>query len=196
MQTNTNPEINENPEPSPEPSPEPNQNPEVNTESEIAIRAPDPVIRERLIDGPDNYNNIFTNDAYSNYNYNYSYNNYYVNNLAPEDLDAEFNRILQESKTEFEFLQEQKVKEIIVVEKNKIIEQYRNIKQKLQKIQNYDTVNADTYSTIITIIEMYEMQYIDTYSLDEISYANIFNLVKTIRLTKEEYELLEMLIIH
>jgi len=184
MQTNTNSdenlEINENAEP----------NPEVNAESEIAIRAPDPVIRERLIDGPDIYNN----DEFTNYNY--SYNNYYVNNLAPEDLDAEFNRILQESKTEFDFLQEQKVKELIVVEKNKIIEQYRNIKQKLQKIQNYDTVNADTYSTIITIIEMYEMQYIDTYSLDETSYANIFKLIKTIRLTKEEYELLEMLIIH
>ena len=185
MQTNTNSdenlEINENAEP----------NPELNAESEIAIRAPDPVIRERLIDGPDNYNN----DAYSNYNYNYSYNNYYVNNLAPEDLDAEFKKILEESKEEFDFLQEQKVKEIIVVEKNKMIEKYRIIKQKLQKIQNYDTVNTDTYSTIITIIEMYEMQYIDTYSLDEISYANIFNLVKTIRLTKEEYELLEILII-
>jgi hypothetical protein len=109
MQTNTNSnenlEINENAEPEP--------NPEVNAESEIAIRAPDPVIRERLIDGPDDYNNIFTNDAYSNYNYNYNYNNYFVNNLAPEDLDAEFNRILQESRAEFEFLQEQKVKEII-----------------------------------------------------------------------------------
>jgi len=180
MQTNTNSEVNENTESSPE----------VSAESEIAIRAPDPVIRERLIDGPD-----YTNDEFTNYNYNYNYNNYYVNNLAQEDLDAEFQKILQESKEEFDFLQEQKVKELIVVEKNKMIEKYRNIKQKLQKIQNYDTVNADTYSTIITIIEMYEMQYIETFSLDEISYNNIFKLIKTIRLTKEEYELLEMLII-
>jgi DNA-directed RNA polymerase subunit H (RpoH/RPB5) len=188
MQTNTNPDQDDNSEQ----NPEINENPEVNAESEIAIRAPDPVIRERLIDGPD-----ITNDEFTNYNYNYNsnYNNYYVNNLAPEDLDTEFNRILQESKEEFEFLQEKKVKELIVVEKNKMIEKYHIIKQKLQKIQSYDTVNANTYSTIITIIEMYEMQYIETYSLDETSYNNIFNLVKTIRLTKEEYELLNALII-
>jgi len=189
MQTNTNPEPDA--DDNSDQNPEVNENSEVSVESEIAIRAPDPVIRERLIDGPD-----YTNDEFTNYNYNYNYNNnYYVNNLAPEDLDAEFQKILQESKEEFDFLQEQKVKEIIVVEKNKMIEKYHIIKQKLQKIQNYDTVNADTYSTIITIIEMYEMQYIETFSLDETSYANIFNLVKTIRLTKEEYELLNALII-
>jgi hypothetical protein len=190
MQTNTNPDQDHNSEQNPEIDENSESSPEVNDESEISIRAPDPVIRERLIDGPD-----YTNNEFTNYNYNSNYNNYYVNNLASEDLDAEFKRILQESKEEFDFLQEQKVKEIIVVEKNKIIEQYRNIKQKLQKVQSYDTGNTDTYSTIITIIEMYEMQYIDTYSLDETSYANIFNLVKTIRLTKEEYELLNALIV-
>jgi hypothetical protein len=191
MQTNTNsdPDADDNSDQNPEVNENSESSPEVSAESEIAIRAPDPVIRERLIDGPD-----YTNDEFTNYNYNYN-NNYYVNNLAPEDLDAEFKKILQESKEEFDFLQEQKVKELIVFEKNKMIEKYHIIKQKLQKIQNYDTVNADTYSTIITIIEMYEMQYIETFSLDETSYANIFNLVKTIRLTKEEYELLNALII-
>jgi len=186
MQTNTNSDPDDNSEQ----NSEINENPEVSVESEIAIRAPDPVIRERLIDDPD-----YINDEFTNYNYNSNYNNYYVNNLASEDLDTEFKRILQESKEEFDFLQEQKVKELIVVEKNKMIEKYHIIKQKLQKIQGYDTVNADTYSTIITIIEMYEMQYIETFSLDETSYANIFNLVKTIRLTKEEYELLNALIV-
>lgn len=163
---------------------------------ETDIRAPDPVVREQLINEQDNYNNNYTNvynNEFTNYNIPFT-----PNNVAPEDQedqDAEFNRILQESKAEFEFLEEQKVKELIAIERNELTEKYRKIKQRLQKIQSYDTVNTETYNTIVTIIEMYEMQYVDTYSLDENSYANIFNLIKTIRLTKEEYDLLNALIV-
>jgi hypothetical protein len=59
----------------------------------------------------------------------------------------------------------------------------------------YDATNKDAYEIIITIIEMYELNYIDNYMLDETSYNNIFKLIKTIRLTKEEVILLEGLFV-
>ena len=39
------------------------------------------------------------------------------------------------------------------------------------------------------------MEYLNKYMLDETSYNNIFKIVKTIRLTKEEFSLLETLIV-
>ena len=146
---------------------------------DLDIRAPDPVIRERLLDDNDN-------DAFINYNNN-NYNN--------DHLESDFDRIMKESLEEFELAETQKVQEMIAMERSKITEKYTNIKGKLQKVQCYDTANKDTYETIISIIEMYESNFIVTYSLDETSHANIFKLIKTIRLTKEEFDLLESLII-
>ena len=65
----------------------------------------------------------------------------------------------------------------------------------LQKIQGHDITNKDIYETVISIIEMYEMEYLNKYMLDETCYNNIFKIIKTIRLTKEEFSLLETLIV-
>jgi hypothetical protein len=95
---------------------------------------------------------------------------------------------------DFEDEEEQKINKLLIGKKQELIEKYVSIKKKLQKIQGHDVTNKDIYETIISIIEMYEMEYLNIYRLDETSYNNIFKFIKTIRLTKEELALLETLI--
>jgi hypothetical protein len=102
---------------------------------------------------------------------------------------------MQKSLEEFEISEMQKVQEMLAIERSNITEKYINIKNKFKKVQMYDATNKDAYEIIITIIEMYELNYIDNYMLDETSYNNIFKLIKTIRLTKEEVILLEGLFV-
>jgi hypothetical protein len=151
---------------------------DTNDIDELNIRAPDPVIKERLVD--------YGDDDFTDYNYNYNYLETNTN-----DLD----QILKQSLEEFETAETQKIQEMLAIERSKIAEKYTSIKHKLQKVQSHDTFNKDTYDTIISIIELYESNFIETYALDEISYNNIFKLIKTIRLTKEELILLETLIV-
>jgi len=143
------------------------------------VRAPDPVIRERLVD---EYN-------FENYNYNY-------NHLDLEsDLESDLDRILKESLEEFELEEEKKVQQMIALERSKIAEKYTNIKRKLLKIRGFDKQDDGVYDTIISIIELYEDNFVDAYELDETSYNRVFGLLKTIRLTKEDQDLLEALIV-
>ena len=151
-------------------------NPTENDDNDLNIRSPDPVIRERLVD----YGN---NDDFANYNYNYLETN---NN----DID----RILKESLEEFELAEEQKIQEMLAIERSEKAKKYTIIKEKLQKIQGHDLSNKDTYGTIISIIELYEADFIESYFLDETSYNNVFKLLRTIRLSKEDLDLLYSLI--
>jgi Rad3-related DNA helicase len=150
-----------------------------NDNNDLNIRDPDPVIRERLV----GYNN--DDDDFANYNYSYLESN------SNDDIT----QILKQSLEEFETAEEQKIQEMLAIERSKIAEKYTSIKQKLQKVQSYDTTNKSTYDTIIAIIELYELEYLETYTLDETSYNNIFKFLKTIRLTSEELSLLGSLII-
>ena len=144
-------------------------------EDDLEVRAPDPVIKERLID-PDN-------NAYYNLEHDF---------VSTPDADIAI--ILKQSLLEFELAEEQRIKELILAERNKMTKKYNEIKQKLQKVQGHDTTNKELYNTIISIIELYEADVIDRYALDKISYNNVFKLLQSIRLTKEELLLLEELI--
>lgn len=149
------------------------------TNKDDDIRPPDPVIRERLVD--------FGDDDFTDFKCSY---------LEQEpELEPDLDQIMRQSLEEFEIAEMQKVQEMLAIERNKITEKYINIKNKLKKVQTYDTTNKDTYETIITIIEMYELNYIDNYMLDEKSYNTIFKLLRSIRLTKEEIILLEGLFV-
>lgn len=149
------------------------------TNKDDDIRPPDPVIRERLVD--------FGDDDFTDFKCSY---------LEQEpELEPDLDQIMRQSLEEFEIAEMQKVQEMLAIERNKITEKYINIKNKLKKVQTYDTTNKDTYETIITIIEMYELNYIDNYMLDETSYNTIFKLLRSIRLTKEEIILLEGLFV-
>jgi hypothetical protein len=139
------------------------------------VRNPDPVIKEQLREP--NYN--------ANYNTEHDY---------PETTDAEISKILKKSLEEFELAEEQKIKEMIMKERNSRIEKYNVIKQKLQKVQGFDTTNKSIYNIIIPIFELYAANTIDSYALDQKDYINVFRLLNTIRLTKEEQELIHELI--
>lgn len=144
---------------------------EENFEEEPNVRAPDPVIRERLIDPYYNANVDFVQTS-----------------------DADIAIAMKQSLLEFELAEEQRIKDLIVTERIKMAKKYNDIKQKLQKVQGHDRTNKELYNTIISIIELYEADVIDRYALDRISYNNIFKLLQSIRLTKEDLFLLEDLI--
>ena len=139
------------------------------------VRNPDPVIKEQLRE--------------PNYNANYNTEHDYT-----ETSDAEISKILKKSLEEFELAEEQKIKEMIMKERNSRIEKYNVIKQKLQKVQGFDTTNKSIYNIIIPIFELYAANTIDSYALDQKDYINVFRLLNTIRLTKEEQELIHELI--
>ena len=145
-----------------------NDNNDYEADFDDEIRSPDPVIKERLIE-----------PIYNNDNYNFV-----------STSDADIDQILKQSLAEFELNETQKVQEMIALERSTIAKKYTDIKQKLQKVQSFDATNKDTYSTVISIIELYEADFVDTYALDETSYNNVFKLLKTVRLTKEELDFL------
>lgn len=143
------------------------------------VRPPDPTITEQLIE-PDEFSYNYYDDNYSN-NFINGYDN--------------IDEILKQSLIDFEQNEDQKMNKLLMAKKQEIIEKYVIIKKKLQKIQGHDVTNKDIYETVISIIEMYEMEYLNKYMLEETSYNNIFKIIKTIRLTKEEFSLLETLIV-
>jgi hypothetical protein len=145
------------------------------------VRPPDAPITECLVGSDYNYNNSNNIYIHNEYIYKYEY----------ENID----QVLKQSLADFELEEEQKLNKLLETEKKELIEKYASIKKKLQKIQGHDTTNKDMYETIIAIIEMYEMEYFNKYMLDETSYHNIFKLINSIRLTKEESMLLNTLII-
>ena len=150
------------------------------SENNDNVRPPDPTITEQLIE-PDEF-------SYNYYDDNYSSNNF-INEY--DNIDE----ILKQSLIDFEQNEDQKMNKLLMAKKQELIEKYVSIKKKLQKIQGHDVTNKDIYETVISIIEMYEMEYLNKYMLDETSYNNIFKIIKTIRLTKEEFSLLETLIV-
>lgn len=150
------------------------------SENDDNVRPPDPTITEQLIE-PDEF-------SYNYYDDNYSSNNF-INEY--DNIDE----ILKQSLIDFEQNEDQKMNKLLMAKKQELIEKYVIIKKKLQKIQGHDVTNKDIYETVISIIEMYEMEYLNKYMLDETSYNNIFKIIKTIRLTKEEFSLLETLIV-
>jgi hypothetical protein len=142
---------------------------ETNNDNNI-VRPPDPVIRERLVDYGNNNDFVSTSDA---------------------DID----RILKKSLEEFELAEDQKILEMLAIERSEKAKKYTSIKKRLQKVQGHDLFNKDTYGTIISIIELYEADFIESYFLDETSYNNIFKLLRTIRLTSAELDLLGSLFV-
>jgi hypothetical protein len=151
---------------------------QINNDDENDVRLPDPTITEQLLE-PDEF-------SYNYYNDNYSNN--FINEYDKID------EILKQSLIDFEENEDQKMNKLLMDKKQELIEKYVIIKKKLQKIQGHDLTNKDIYETVISIIEMYEMEYLNKYMLDETIYNNIFKIIKTIRLTKEEFSLLETLI--
>ena len=145
------------------------------------LRCPDPVIKEQLCEP--NYG--------ANYNTEHDLNE---NTEFIPSSDAEIAVILKQSLLEFELAEEQKVKDLIALKRAERLQKYSQIKKRLQKIIGFDTRNKETYNIVLTIFELYETDFIDTYALDANDYNNVFKLLGTIRVTEEELELLHELI--
>jgi hypothetical protein len=134
------------------------------------IRAPDKVIKETLMD-PE------------------------LNDYNEEKM---LEHILQQSMMEFEkntAIHEDNVIQFIAQEEKKRLDFFVSIKQKINKILRFDKQNTQIYEEILNIIALYEDQYITIYNCNKEEYTNIFSILNTIRLTKEEIDKMNKLFI-
>jgi len=142
------------------------------------IRPPDEPIREILV--PD-YNTNF------NSNYNTNFNN-----------DTAFEEVLQQSLKESELIfaeEEQKQFETIMNQHKERKQKIESIVKKIDKIKAFDVKNKEIYETICSIIDLWEMEYIVQFETDKDTYDSIRKIIKTIRITKEEQQFLNELIV-
>jgi len=106
--------------------------------------------------------------------------------------------IMKQSIYEFENLKaidEEKVLVYLATEKTKRREKYVTVKHKINKILKLDRENTEIYETILNIITLYEEEDITVYKIGQEELDKIFNVLNTIRLTKEEIEAINVLII-
>ena len=146
------------------------------------VRPPDKPIREILngSNGNSNYSNNFENSYQSIF-------------------DKELEQCLRESELSFQLLEKKQKEEederiridLIVKERKLVCE---SIRRKLEKVKGHDIANKVTYETILSIIEMWELCQLEYFETEKESYETIFNIVKSIRMTKDEHKYLNDLI--
>jgi len=139
------------------------------------IRPPDAPIREILVP---RFNTNFIRQNFNN--------------------DAAFEEVLQQSLKDSELLfaeEEQKQFETIMNQHKERKQKGESIVKKIDKVKAFDVKNKEIYETICSIIELWEMEYIVQFETEQDSYDSIRKIIKTIRLTKEEQQFLNELIV-
>ena len=136
------------------------------------IRPPDPIINEQLLDNDYNYELI-------NQNITNTTNTTNTTNYNTDELS----KALELSKREFKDEEDNRKNE------------FKSIKLKLNKILLFDRPNIFNYELILSIIELYEQCYINEYKSLNKEFNDIFNVLKTIRLTKEELSSIKKIIV-
>lgn len=147
------------------------------------IRPPDQVKKEKLI----NNDNYFFNE---------------LENPILQNQHFDLNTIIEQSKNEFNFLQEQEEQKVIELICNQYKEQqngrknnFDNIKNQLNKIILFDKPNLKYYELILSIIEMYEQYGINEYITNKDEFTNIFKLLNSFRLPSNEIDNLKKIIL-
>ena len=140
------------------------------------IRPPDPIINEQLLDNDYNYELI-------NQNITNTTNTTNTTNYIEASYTDELNKALELSKREFKDEEDNRKNE------------FKSIKLKLNKILLFDRPNIFNYELILSIIELYEQCYINEYKSLNKEFNAIFNVLKTIRLTKEELSSIKKIIV-
>ena len=138
------------------------------------VRPPDAPIREILVPTNTNYPTINQNN------------------------DVAFEEVLLRSLKESELLfaeEEQKQFETIMNQHKERKQKVESILKKIEKIKAYDIKNKEIYETICSIIELWEFEYIVQFETDQDTYESIRKIIKTIRITKEEQQFLDELIV-
>jgi len=154
-----------------------------NDEYDDNIRPPDAPIREILVPS-------------FNANFNTSYTNF--NTIQNQNNDAAFEEVLLQSLKDSELLfaeEEQKHFETIMNQHKERKQKGESIVKKIDKVKAFDVKNKEIYETICSIIELWEMEYIVQFETEQDSYDSIRKIIKTIRLTKEEQQFLNELIV-
>jgi len=131
------------------------------------IRLPDPIKKEKLIE------NDFDEE--------------YINPIWSSE-DEELNKIIELSKNEYNLFQNEQDKIVIQETTKQHSLKFDSIKNKLNKILIFDKINSTKYENILSIITLYEEGYINKYNSTKEEINGLLNLLKTIRLTKEELE--------
>ena len=137
------------------------------------IRPPDPIINEQLLDNDYNYELITQNITNTNT----------TNYIEATSYNDELSKALELSKREFKDEEDNRKNE------------FKSIKLKLNKILLFDRPNIFNYELILSIIELYEQCYINEYKSLNKEFNAIFNVLKTIRLTKEELSSIKKIIV-
>ena len=159
------------------------------------VRPPDKPIRE-ILNG-NTFNDISNNDRSNN----------------DSNFDAEFEQCLIESQLSFlsekkrheeeekEFkekeFKEKEFKEKEFKEKEFKEKEFKErtlicdpIRRKLEKVKGYDIANKEIYETIFSVIDKWKLSQIEYFETDENMFESIFNLIKSIRMTKDEHKFL------
>ena len=155
-----------------------------------SVREADPVKQEQLL-GNAFYGTFEQKPLVHQY-----YNHY--QNFNDQNFDDQVKKAIEISKNDFDTFQyeeEQKNIEIIEKEKEKErIDQFKSIRQKLNRILAIDKANTRTYEHILTIITLYESGYVTKYNTSEEEVTTFFKLFNSIRLTNEELSSLKQII--
>ena len=133
------------------------------------IRNPDPIKKDKLIDRP-----------------------------IELSEDDQLKQVLEFSENEYnnsQDINEKKFMESLMQESKVRINKSITIKQKLNKMLVFDKENKQVYETILSIIEFYIEGWITRYIMNKEEYNKTFQILKTIRLTKEELTHLQKLFI-
>ena len=158
------------------------------------IRPPDPVIRETLLGlTPINNYGYNINNISNNVN-----NNYYDSIYDFEEDDCVFfEDILKQSIDEYEKEQLKMHIQNELLEKERLEKKLicKSITQKINRVKGHDTSNKEIYETILSIIEMYELKHIINFVAHQNQHEKIFKILASIRLTSDEMQFLQNLII-
>lgn len=115
-----------------------------------------------------------------------------------EDRDYEMDSLLEISKNEFEFIQnQQETQEIELIYKQnneQRCNKFNHMKMQLNKILALDSSNIVHYELILSIIELFELGFINEYKLTKEQYTDIFKILKTIRLPPNEIDHLQKIL--
>lgn len=155
-----------------------------NNDEQDYVRLPDPVKTEKLINEDVNHPHINPN-INPNINYN-------------QKFDEELNKAIELSTREFNLIQEEQEKNVLELSKKETEQrknEFHSIKLKLNKILLFDSPNIGKYEIILSIIDIYEQGYINEYKSTTEEFNDIFKLLRTIRLTPQEFESLKKIIV-
>jgi hypothetical protein len=155
-----------------------------------SVREADPVKQEQLL------GNAFYG-AFEQKPLVHQYYNHYQN-YDDQNFDDQVKKAIEISKHDFDTFQyEEEEKNIKIIEKEKEkerIDQFKSIRQKLNRILAIDKANTRTYEHILTIITLYESGYVTKYNTSEEEVTTFFKLFNSIRLTNEELSSLKQII--